>query len=265
MKKVLVVLMSIILTFSFAACTESQNVTESVVNKSTQNEEYGNQNIGNSDSYLTQNIADYMGLVKSKLNIDNYNIEDGYGNGTWIKVVSKNDIPKQELKIIVDGVNVSLPVKYTDLIKAGWVDENDIAEFELNKNNITSTVFSTTAGKKIQLWFANTDKESKMVNELEAVKLCITNSSVNGDVYDSPTFNLFNSVSNSTDLAGILDANSTPSYLCIQDNNDPKYVVASTIEYKNDGNNIRLEYHYTNKSIMSITMEYGISNTIISY
>lgn len=253
----------LVLAICLVACNNNAPATDSGDSSQQNNED----NVSdNSATYLTQNIQDVMDTATSVLNMSDYEIADGYDDGTWIKVSRIANAVSPDMNITLDGFRFSLPVKYTDLIGTGWKDTENLGEEQLEPNSITSIDFETTAGKSVSISFVNQSAETKAIKDLEAVKIEFTNAYLEGELdEDAPAFQILGSVNNHSNLEAILSANATPTYLDVSDDIEGNTVATSTIKYSDENNSIEIEYNCVAKTILNITMEYGISGSTIIY
>lgn len=269
MKKALILLLVLVLALSAAAYGGSTAPTDSASSQNDTSKTDSAASNDNQDSEAgtaTQNTENFVSTVESVLNTSDYNKEVSKKDaGQKVSYQTKTEIGTLDFKVTVDGFSFSLPVKYSDLISAGWTDTKDLAEETINKDSIASTTFTTSEGKSVGFSFITQGEESAKVKDTEAVQMTIKNATTDkAATIDPPAFTILGSVSNKTDLKGILQA-ATPSNVSIVDYNESGIAVMSTIKYVNGDDSIEIEYYVDDNTIETITMKYGIANTIVTY
>lgn len=271
MKKIIVLLLVLILTLSAAACggskapadnTASQSNGSSAVESKSDSADASSGDTGTA----TKNTQDFTSLVESTLTVSDYNKEvSKLENGQKVVYSKKAEIGKPNFDVTIDGYHFTMPVKYTDLIEAGWTDTKNLAEESLDKDSIASTTFTTSAGKSVVFSFITDGNETVKIKETKAVKMEIKNATTDkAATIDPPSFTILGSVKNNTDLKGILQA-AAPSNVSIWDYNESGTAVESTVKYSNGDDNVEIKYLVGDNTIESVKMEYGVANTIISY
>lgn len=273
MKKVLTLFLALILLGGLTACnnapvnTGSDSKGDGSVPGSVAQDVQNDSNKESDDTkYATQNIKQMMDIVRSTLDMTSYEVTTKKDDGSRITCQRKGSTQSPDLSITVDGYKLSLPVKYTDLISAGWEDTRNLADKNLDDKSITSVEFKTTAGKSIVLSFVNQSGSTQQIKNLQAAKLELKNTSNDSAVtVNAPSFMLFNSVDNNSSLEGILKANDKPSSISISDDNEEKTIATCNLNYRQGDDSIEIVYYYSKNAIAEITMEAGISGAIVTY
>lgn len=267
MKKTLAIILLILLIASLVACGGNKQSTASNESpasrqndpaQTNQNEDQNSNDNNSAKSYSTQSITDFMAMLNSTLDMSQYEESDGYNDGTWIKLSRKDNSVKPNMTFTIDGLSITLPVKYSDLINGGWKDKDNLGEETLDKSSITNIVFETTRGKWVTFSFINDSEETKAIKDLSAVKVTLSGSA------NEAEFSIQGGITNTYDLKQIVQT-SAPSYIDITDDNDSKTLVTSSVIYRADDDKITINYYHKDNTIHDVTIEKGLAGTIITY
>ena len=238
MKKLLILILSVILLLAFTACSDDNGDTtqSSDTQSSTDSQVDPNENAFTYDKFLSE-ISKYV-------NLGEYNLEDGnYGSNHIYDYTSLTNCEienkQSNFEIVIDDIKITLPSTVKQLTNLGFTVNyfDSDKTFDFNAKEAKCTLIATTPkGNSVLIRAESKNGESVPIKDLVVIRISCdfydsTPQYGKNERADTPQIKFFENIKNDSTLESILKELKSPREINFTETKEEGIVTLSAMQF----------------------------------